>query len=473
MEPDAALYLSIGRNLAEGRGFTYLGEPNHLAYPGWPWLIALTFKLFGTASLVPVHVLVFLLSLAALALTYRLFLLHSGRPTAVVVTLGVALTKTFYEFGFELWSDMAFTVWVMAFLAGYEGVFGRRQKMSEPQTSPRRWFDYVLMIGGMALAIVTRPTMWPLLLAAVATILYFAIRRRLNWKGVLALVAALAVLAVTVMVLDSRRSSASDFGDAYEQYLLHRTLSTPFITIRKVITENAPDLLLRATADVLFQVRLGAFNAVFGLAVLGLGVGLFRRRVLWGMWFTGLTITLLLINPIVRYFLPVVPLLVFAWWELAVFLNRVFPRWFGNIAFAGLMVLGLGVNGSKVGGIIMQQHAKPFLANYDHGRFAAVPAFADKLSHLDAPADSIFLVETPYGRVLSFLSRQKVVGAMQVSVSDLMTHPVYVIEPANDVTRERIKKAGLAEGPTLVTETPDKTVGPKVSLSLHSTVPLK
>jgi type VI protein secretion system component VasF len=36
MEPDSALYLTIGRNLAEGRGYTYHGAHHHLAYPGPP-----------------------------------------------------------------------------------------------------------------------------------------------------------------------------------------------------------------------------------------------------------------------------------------------------------------------------------------------------------------------------------------------------------------------------------------------------
>src|SRR5689334_3360797 len=33
LEPDSALYLTIGRNLAEGRGYTYHGVSHHLAYP--------------------------------------------------------------------------------------------------------------------------------------------------------------------------------------------------------------------------------------------------------------------------------------------------------------------------------------------------------------------------------------------------------------------------------------------------------
>ena len=46
VERDSALYLTIGRNLAEGQGYTYHGVPHRLAFPGLPVLFAGTFKLF-------------------------------------------------------------------------------------------------------------------------------------------------------------------------------------------------------------------------------------------------------------------------------------------------------------------------------------------------------------------------------------------------------------------------------------------
>src|SRR5690606_22702485 len=54
-EPDAALYLEIGRNIAEGEGYTYHGQAHALAYPGLPWLWAGIFALFGAESLWPHH----------------------------------------------------------------------------------------------------------------------------------------------------------------------------------------------------------------------------------------------------------------------------------------------------------------------------------------------------------------------------------------------------------------------------------
>src|SRR5439155_1656852 len=84
------LYLTIGRNLALGKGYTYHGLPHSLAYPGMPWLFAGLFKVFGTGTLLPADVVMLGCAFATLALVYRLFLLHAGRPTAVLMTVALA-----------------------------------------------------------------------------------------------------------------------------------------------------------------------------------------------------------------------------------------------------------------------------------------------------------------------------------------------------------------------------------------------
>src|ERR1700722_9966178 len=149
LEPDSALFLSLGRNLAEGRGYTYLGRPNHLAYPGLPWVNAVLFKLFGDHALFAANTFMLLTALAALGLTYRLFRLHAGSATAMVVMLGVGITKTFYRYAFELRSDMPFLLGVMAFFCGFEAIFA---KPTEDQKRSAKWFDWTLLIGGFALA---------------------------------------------------------------------------------------------------------------------------------------------------------------------------------------------------------------------------------------------------------------------------------------------------------------------------------
>src|SRR3712207_8138372 len=49
-------------------------------------------------------------------LFYQLVKLHFGRPTAVFVTAAVALTETFFRYGYLLFTDMPFLASVLMFL---------------------------------------------------------------------------------------------------------------------------------------------------------------------------------------------------------------------------------------------------------------------------------------------------------------------------------------------------------------------
>ena len=468
ISPDAGLYLSIGRNLAHGQGFTYLGHPNNLAYPGWPCLIALSFKLFGH-SLVPVNATMLAISGATLAMVYRLVLLHRDRPTAVVVTLGTALTKTFFVYGFELWSDMPFAMGVTAFLAGYEGAFGQRTQVSGGVRPRRRgrWYDWALLVGGLATAMVMRPTMWPLLIAIAGTLLLDAVRGHLKWPTLAGLIAVVLMVAAACFTLDPRRS-LPQFGGSYEQDAVLRVTTQWRMTLHHAATVNLPSLFQWVLSDVLFQVRLGPLNAVLSLLVLCLGVGLFRYRILWGMWFCCLLAANLLVQETLdRYFLPVVPLLVFAWWQTMVAFNRKVPSLTGTVAVCLLLGFGVIANGSKVGGIIIQQRRTPFLDSFNKGTYAVVYPFARELQRR-VGSNAVIVADAPYGRVLSYISELSVVGAFDVTPQTLATRPVYVIGPTRDDIHHLLSNAGLVEGPALFTVTPDPGADKlAVALSLH------
>ena len=202
-----ALYLSIGRNLVEGHGYTFHGKAHRLAYPGLPLVFGGLFKAFHTRGLLPALILMPLLGLAALGLVYRLFLLHAGRPTAVVVTAGVGMTRLFYRYSFELLTDLPFLFGVLMFLVGYEAIFHRRDEPAAssaaadsaagpgtgrrpadangeaPPTAngatpgPRaRWFDYVFLVAGLVVAVATRPAMWCMVFAVVGAVAWSLVR---------------------------------------------------------------------------------------------------------------------------------------------------------------------------------------------------------------------------------------------------------------------------------------------------------
>jgi hypothetical protein len=469
IQPDAALYLSIGRSVADGKGFTYLGHPDHTAYPGWPRLIAITFKIFGSKSLVPVHLLMLGISLATVAAVYRLFLIRAGRPTAVAVSIGTGLTKAFFCYAFELWSDMPFALGVMCALAGYEGLsvnYSRPAEARRPLKLLR--LDLAFLIGGLAIAAMMRPTIWPLMLAMGLASTIRAFHRR-SWKWALpAILVGMTAIAGIVMAFHH------GYGDAYYQYLLRRMAGHDSGVATHPLSENLQDLFSWAASDVLFQTRLGPiFNALLSLVVLSLGCGLFRYRVLWGFWFVLLLGTILISQATLdRYFLPVLPLLVYAWWDLLSEINRRLPRQWGNLAFAALLTFGSLMNLTKCCGIIAQQRQPHFLAKFDNGTYDGTPEFAKKLQDR-VGEKAIILVEKPYGRVVAYLSDRNAQSAAALQANELINRPVFVVEPSKEPTRELLKSAGLEELPALFTVRPSNQHGPlATALSLHPTRPI-
>jgi hypothetical protein len=476
IQPDAALYLSLGRNLASSKGYTYLGQPNQLAYPGWPALIAVLFKIFGTKSLVPANLAMLLIALATVAATYRLFLIHANRPTAVAISVGVGLTKAFFCYGFELWSDMPFALGVMCALAGYEGLSANYTRPIESRRSLGKLrVDLMFLIGGLLVAASMRPTIWPLLAALLLAAVCRAIHRR-SWRwAAVATIAGILSIAGIAWICGWIQPGSQGFGSVYEQYLVNRITGREDGVATHSLSQNVYDLFTWAASDVLFQTRLGPIcNALLSMVVLGLGFGLFRYRVLWGLWFCLLLATILISQATLdRYFLPVLPLLVFAWWDLLVRLARSLPRPWANVVFIGLLGFGSLLNITKVTGIVMQQRQRPFLASYDQGRFDGIPEFAKKIN--DRVGDKAFiLVRSPYGRVIAFLSDRFATGAAAVSVAGLQNRHVFVVEPSDADTQKLLKFAGLTEGPALFTVHPSSAHGPLATvLSLHPTHPAK
>src|SRR6478736_4101229 len=64
MERDSALYLTVGRNLAEGEGYSYQGQRQQLAFPGLPLTFAATTRLFDGRSILANLILMWLAGFA-------------------------------------------------------------------------------------------------------------------------------------------------------------------------------------------------------------------------------------------------------------------------------------------------------------------------------------------------------------------------------------------------------------------------
>jgi hypothetical protein len=478
LEPDSALYMTIGRNLAEGRGYTYHGVSHHLAYPGLPWLLAGLFKLFGAGTLLPAHVALLLFGLATLALTYRLFLLHAGRPTAVMMTLLLGVCRTFYRYNFELLSDVPFLTGVMAFLVGYEAVFFRRydRDVREGEADDRqdgrgrpRWFDWVLLVGGLLLAMVMRPTMWALLAAVVTSVFLSMFKRPVRVGriavGTVILVAALAA-GLLFYSLDPRRSDRPDAAGDYE-FAFIEALTKGSHQLSSKLKTNLVALVHPSASEAVLGIDLGhldigplylSVSALPSLFCIGAALLVFRRRLLWGVW-VSVTLLMMAVTVVhVRYFLQVMPLLLYGCWLALVAIDQYIadrdtvPRsapGFGranlNLVFAALLALLLCFNLLRVASLIGEQRRVPFLANYRDGKYANVPQLADLLASR-TPEKTWVLAPQKYGRVLTYLSGRYVTEPGPATQLNPVEQRVYVLEPMDKLGQDWLAYYGIGSG---------------------------
>ena len=441
LEPDSALYLTIGRNLAEGYGYTYQGEPERLVLPGVPLLFAGTFRLFHTGNTLPALLLMPLIGLGTLALTYRLFLLHAGRPTAVLLTFGLGFSRLFYRYCFELLSDMPFLLGVMAVLVGYEAIFYGRKKA--------RWFDWALLGAGLAWAIAMRPTMWALLLALMLALLWTAVHNRSRRPQSLVCCAAIVVAIALFWALDLRHGAAHALGQ-YEETVLQQKVPHVGALLHELFSENIKRLFEANLSQAVFGGRLGVgLNTLAGVAILIFAFAFTRHRPLWVLWI-GITLVmvLVLIKPLDRYFLEVLPLLVYAWWRGICWLHDRLPQPWGRRAFLLLFLLGATTNLLRTGEFIVEQRWVPFCNHYKEGRFASTDQVVELIQSETGRHDWI-IAPPKRARILTFLSRRNVVEPNQRTPLDPVHQPVFLLTPLSDEAADWLRELRCHPGPAV------------------------
>jgi hypothetical protein len=429
MGPDSALYLTLGRNLALGRGYTYHGEPHGLVYPGLPCALAILYKIFGQRGYIPAaDGLMLLCGLGSLALVYRLISLAFDRTTAVVVTLGVANTAEFFHYCYDILTDMPYLFGVMLFLAGNEAIFQRN-----PNRPKARWWDWLFFVSGLLIAISTRPTMLGLLGIWIAIVLYNALIHRRN-RALAGWTVGLTILAVVLFFFfDPRHAASPSRSLSYESDLLKILLHGAGHQLTVVAPANARQLFFITAARAAFGMKLGSvwINAFFAALILGAGVALTRIRALWGLWVAVSILMMILIVPHERYVLQILPLLVLAWWRTILAIERCLPRKLANIAFVSLFILGTSPNGTMLGAISVHQRMSPFLAHYSQGEFLPYQTLGDELPKYAKPDDPVFCPRG-YARVLTFLSDRNVYEMGEPLPADLAAHPPLVIVDPTD-----------------------------------------
>ena len=467
-QPDSALYLEIGRNIAEGRGFTYQGVDNRLAYPGLPYLLATIHRLAPRYAIAAANAVMLLIAMAALAATYRLLNRAAGRARAVVITVIFAQTVVFMKMSFSILTDMPFLLGVQACLLGCECAGWLAEKPISPDVPARaaadRWAGWLLVVPGLILAALMRPMMLPFIGALVAAATIHTIRLR-RWRA--ALLGALMIVGVAAAIysLDPRRSATG--MDRYEEQVVQR-VSNVGQWLRECVGPNLLAFCHNTLPLTFFGFSFMLVGDFIASAILlSLCVWLFRVRPVWALWVVATTFTMVGVVPSSRYLLPLMPILLLAWWNLAHHANLRLRRGYGGcVAFAIITLLVPGMIRSW-GTVWSEQIARPFVTSYHQGKYQAVDDMAD-LIRQHTPHNAFIVCEDTYAGILTYLTRREVVETWDAVVPALAPRPVFfIVEDAVPVPRRMLRMHGLRGGESW--STPNHHHRDQIPLTLRST----
>jgi hypothetical protein len=425
---DSALYVELGRNLAEGEGFTYHGKPHNWVEPGLPMLIGASFRLFGTDNFYPITAAILLMGVAVLVLVYRLFCLHADRPTAVLMVLLMGVSSLFYRYHFIVFTDMPALLGVVGFLYGYERYWQNKG-----------YSGWVWVAVSTLVMIAFRPIGMIFVGAVGLATLWHLARGPDRLRHALLGLMVLGVV-LTFRAVDPRLSDTA--GEATFNESMAKILITeqPGFVVRRALTDFLPAITEEYVPEAMFRTGLGpGLSTAVSVAVLAAGLALFRRRPLWAIWIAVTLLQMLFWVPRARYFLPLMPLLLFGCvlglQALPALVARYRSSWepAARWAVAGLIGFYLGINVVYCLLFAFEQRRTPFLEAYDRGRKVEIIRWAEYLSQV--VPDGAEVIADEIARELSYFGRIRAVGPLTAR---------YVAVSERDLQRERERLSGQA-----------------------------
>lgn len=433
--PDSAIYATIARHLAEGRGFTHPTGHEWLANPGLPYLIAGTFKLFGMDVMWPAVTIMFLFAVGTLALTYLWMRLHARRGIAVIVTVLLAINSTFYRLSLDVLTDVPFLFGVMLLLVGYE--------LTE-RADRREGAGWILIAAGLGVMAAFRLVFVVVAAALMVALLVKAIRRH-RWRP---LAIAVLVLGIPLVIrgLDPRSTDATGLVPK-ESRVVHGLLNNGPAVLRVAVTYHLPLLLSDATPNAMLGNQIDGqgivLDGLITFVTFFAGLLLIRRRLLWGLLVLFFLIQWLLFGFVPRYFLPILPILIYGWWRYCCWLALVImPRRPGRYLASILLFLYFGMNLGRTIGFVIEQRSVPFMVHYVRGQHEGIMELGHELRRL-TPPDAWVVTPEKWQAIMTFASDRRVAAWEWPSIPpDQDPTKVYVVEPSDDLTRQMIKSRG-------------------------------
>ena len=300
--PDSAVYLMLGKNLAQGEGYVLWGHPHVQFPPGFPALVALM-TWWGLGSVACLNTAMVLMALATLWLCYQALLELCPKRLALVVTLVLASSHVFHLASVRLLSDLPYMLLVWVAMVCYLRGLRREGYWLELGTAALLvgcWFRVagVVLAGAAAVGLLLQPRWIP--------------ARRVWLNAAVLLAGAALTLAgfhaycqATVVVepgaLPNYGDSVAAMGARSSWQWLVKPLGNIYLTSRGL----AQVLTGQSHEDVGWPMVLCWLPVIWGM-----GMSLRRRQWLGVMIVLGYCGSVVLLCPLIpRYMLPVAPLL--------------------------------------------------------------------------------------------------------------------------------------------------------------------
>jgi hypothetical protein len=486
VSPDSSLYMSLGRNLAEGAGYTYQGEHHRWFEPGLPRVIALSYRLFGEDRYAPILAFILACSLASLMLTYALMKRHAGRPTAVLVVVALAVCETYLRYGFQVVTDTPFLFAVLLYLYGYELLVGNNFSGNDARRA--KVVGWLIIPAATLMMVSFRPTTLTFVGAVGVACAWHVMRGPKRWRHV-------AIGLLTLAAFYSFRFVDPRRGHAGESVVREQRLKTLMTTqrayaVRHVFHDSIPDFFDKVFPQAVFATDVApGVDTAISVALIAAGVSLLRRRVLWGMWCGATFFQCMTWLPRERYLLPILPLLLYGMWRGAVWLSsrpKLSPR-ASRIVLAVLMIVYFVPNLLLEGHFLIQQRYAGIDSsrNGDPDDMPVVNMGREIAQHV---GDRDIVLATDH-RELSYFSRRKVMAspwafrwppteAEQREFFDKAARASALYAVLPDKAREQhvpalIERLGMRVGPDIATvlRPRDRKGKPQEPFTLHRLYP--
>ncbi|MEM1028034.1 MAG: hypothetical protein AAGJ38_08110, partial [Planctomycetota bacterium] len=348
--------------------------------PGLSWLIAAAGGEAGWGT----ALVMLAIAAGVLAITYRMFMEHADRPTAVLMTTVLGLSGLFMEMTYRLLTELPFMLGLVLLLWGHERRMNRRGSLA---------LALGMMLLGVAWMATFRSVVAVVIGAYVLAEVIHVVGRQDQRRLGLALIGLAGASAV---VLWSVSSAIRDDVAIFFNVLSTKSPEAWMLSLRMLATEALPETIFGQDVPPSLAWPASVLIVLSGLLLV-------RTRLLWGVLFGVFVLQWVVFLSGSRYVLPILPLLFFGLWRCGVGILGKWPEPWRGIGF-GLGVLAVfGANVVAVVNLIGEQRNGDFYAEYHGGKFAGVVALAEVIRE-QTPDDAVLMVVPDIGLELAVLS---------------------------------------------------------------------